>query len=99
LEKSRVIDGLRLRRQEADFSKLIIFLLRNKNIKIYEIITPAIVTTFWAIGKTFLIAGTIFFKILIFASGFELLKDIEVGFILYKILYFFLKKYNLIKVL
>jgi hypothetical protein len=46
LEKLRVTAGLRLRRQEADFSKLIIFLVRKKNIKIYETITPAIVTTF-----------------------------------------------------
>jgi hypothetical protein len=78
--------GLKLRRQEADFSKLIIFLFRNKNIKIYEIITPAIVTTFWAIGRAFLIAGTTFFRILSFASGFESLNDsLLVGSIFYSI--------------
>ena len=75
LEKLRVTVGLRLRKQEADFSKLIIFLLRKKNIKIYEAIIPAIVTTFWAIGRAFLITGTTFFKNLSFASGFESLND------------------------
>jgi hypothetical protein len=43
LEKLRVAAGLR---QEADFSKLIIFLLRKKNIKFYEAIIPAIFTIF-----------------------------------------------------
>jgi hypothetical protein len=33
LEKQRVTVGLRLQMQEADFSKLIIFLLRNKKYK------------------------------------------------------------------
>jgi hypothetical protein len=42
-EKLRVAAGLR---QEADFSKLIIFLLRKKNIKNYEAIIPAIFTIF-----------------------------------------------------
>jgi len=86
LQKPRVMVGLRLRRQEADFSKLIIFLVRKKNIKIYETITPTIVTTFWAIGSTFLITGTIFFINLSFASGFESLNDsLIVGSIFYSI--------------
>jgi hypothetical protein len=46
LEKQRVTVGLRLQKQEADFSKLIIFLQRNKNINFYEAIILAIVTTF-----------------------------------------------------
>jgi hypothetical protein len=87
LENPRVTVGLRLRRQEADFSKLIIFLFLNKNIKIYEIITPAIVTTFWAIGRTFLITGTTFFKNLILASGFESLKDSVVGFSIFYVIF------------
>jgi hypothetical protein len=36
--EGRVATGLK---QEADFSKLIIYLLRNKNVEIYEIISPA----------------------------------------------------------
>jgi hypothetical protein len=75
--------------QEADFSKLIIFLLIDKNIKNYETITPAIVTIFWATGSAFLIAGTTFFKILILASGFESLKDSVVEFSIFYIIFLF----------
>jgi len=41
--EGRVATGLK---QGVDLSKLIISLLRNKNVEIYEIITPAIVTIF-----------------------------------------------------
>jgi len=85
--------------QEADFSKLIIFLLKKKNIKIYETITPAIVTIFWATGSAFLIAGTTFFKNLILASGFESLKDSVLGSILYTIFYFFEISNNIVNYL
>jgi hypothetical protein len=79
--EGRVATGLK---QEADFSKLIISLLRNKNIEIYEIITQTIFLTFWANGISFLIVGTTFFKNLIFASWFEPLKHSKVGFIFLK---------------